>query len=147
MEKRGEASGRPLEGEFAPYAAGGIERVEGDDDDVAGHLIDDERIYAYRLFCIARGEQSPLPGFDENAYVRFGEFETRSIASLIEEYRAVRRATIALLKSFTPPAWLRTGIANDHRVSVRGIAFHIAGHELHHLQVIEERYGVARGGV
>jgi|GEM_PF-158060 len=108
--------------------------------EVIGHLIDDERIFAYRALCVARGEPRALPGFDENAYVRATEFESRSIASLAAEHDAVRRASIAFFASLTRDEWMRRGTVNEYEASVRGLAFHMAGHELHHLRVLREKY-------
>lgn len=163
-------SGRPTAGEFADYAKADIDFVAGDDavaalaqleyetvklferdvpayaegkwtlKQVLGHLIDDERIFAYRALCVARGDTRPLPGFDEKEYVAGAGFEARSMESLIDEYRVVRRATIALFDSMTDEQWLRRGIVNGYVASVRGLAFHIAGHELHHLRTVRERY-------
>jgi hypothetical protein len=107
---------------------------------VVGHLADDERIFAYRALCIARNDSRPLPGFDEKDYVRFAGFETRSWADLLAEYRIVRESTLALFRTFTPEAWLRRGNVNGYDASVRGLAFHIAGHELHHLRIVREKY-------
>lgn len=108
--------------------------------EVLGHLIDDERIFAYRALCLARNETLPLPGFDENRYVAATRFEERSLAALLRDYRAVREATIAFFESLTEEEWLRTGIVNGYSASVRGLGFHLVGHELHHLRVIRERY-------
>lgn len=105
-----------------------------------GHLADDERIYAYRALCIARGDERPLPGFDENAYARAGSFDTRALEDLLSDYEAVRNASITLFRGLDSEAWLRRGVANDHNVTPRGLAFHIAGHELHHHGIIRERY-------
>lgn len=107
---------------------------------VVGHMIDDERIFAYRMLCVARNDATPLPGFDENHYVRFAAFETRAWADLLAEYAAVRGATLAFLTGLSPEAWRRTGTVNGYTASVRGLAFHVAGHELHHLRVLRERY-------
>lgn len=107
---------------------------------VVGHLSDDERVYAYRTLCVARGDSTPLPGFDEKGYVENAGFERRSFASLLAEYRAVRDSTILLCSTFSPEAWRRRGNANGHVVSARGLAFHIAGHELHHLRILREKY-------
>ncbi len=107
---------------------------------VLGHLCDDERIFAYRLLCIARGDERPLAGFDEKAYMRDAGFESRPLDDLLEEYRTVRQATLSLLDGLPALAWQRRGTANGHPVSVRGLAFHIAGHELRHLRLLRERY-------
>jgi uncharacterized damage-inducible protein DinB len=108
--------------------------------EVIGHLIDDERIFAYRALCVARGDARPLPGFDENAYVSGTNFEARSIESLAREHAAVRRSTIAFFESLTREELLRRGIVNGYEASARGLAFHIVGHELHHLRTLQERY-------
>lgn len=108
--------------------------------ELLGHLVDDERIFAYRLLCVARGEDAELPGFDENSYVTHADFERCRLEDLLEEYAAVRTATLALLRGLPPPAWIRRGRVNGYGCSPRGLAFHIAGHELHHDRVIRERY-------
>jgi len=107
---------------------------------IAGHLSDDERIFVYRALCLARNEPLALPGFDENEYVRFAGFETRSWSELLGELRAVRNATLAFFRGLTPEAWRRRGSVNGYPASVRGLAFHIAGHELHHARIVRERY-------
>lgn len=114
--------------------------------EVIGHLMDDERIFAYRALCVARLDSRPLPGFDENEYVAATNFESRSLASLIAEYRSVRAASLTLFESLTAEEWLRRGNVNGYEASVRGCAFHMAGHELHHLRTLREKYfdGVTR---
>lgn len=108
--------------------------------EVLGHLVDDERIFAYRMLCIARGDARPLASFDENAYVAGASFEERPLRALLDEYALTRRGTIAFLDSLAPEAWLRRGTVTTYEASVRGLAFHVAGHELHHLAVVRERY-------
>ncbi len=108
--------------------------------EVLGHLTDDERIFAYRALCIARGDTHPLESFDENVYVAGAKYEERTLASLLHEYSLVRAATIALFELLTEEAWLRRGTVAGYTASVRGLAFHIAGHELHHLRVLKARY-------
>jgi hypothetical protein len=108
--------------------------------EILGHLVDDERIFTYRLLCLARGEDRELPGFDENRYPAHGEFERRRMEDLLAEYSATRVATLALLRGLPPAAWGRYGRVNGYDCSVRGLAFHIAGHELHHYRVVRERY-------
>ena len=108
--------------------------------EVLGHLIDDERIFAYRLLCVARGEDAELPGFDENRYTAHGYFERRPLEELLAEYGTVRAATLLLLRGLPPVAWARRGRVNGYQCSVRGLAFHIAGHELHHDRVLRECY-------
>jgi hypothetical protein len=108
--------------------------------EVLGHLADDERIFAYRILCIARGDARPLASFDERSYVASAGFEARSLAGLLADYRAVRHATLSLLGGLSPEAWLRRGVVTDYTASVRGLAFHVAGHELRHLRTLREKY-------
>ena len=108
--------------------------------ELLGHVIDDERIFAHRAFSLARGETAPLAGFDENVYAANAEAEGRRWADLLEEYRVVRAASVMLFRSLSPAAWRRQGKVNGYRATPRGLAFHIAGHELHHLRVVRERY-------
>jgi uncharacterized damage-inducible protein DinB len=108
--------------------------------EVLGHLADCERIFTYRALRIARGDKTPMEGFEQDDYVRGGGFDERTLASLLEEFAQVRGATLALFRSFTDEAWLRRGIANKNEVSVRALAFITAGHELHHRQILQERY-------
>jgi uncharacterized damage-inducible protein DinB len=104
------------------------------------HIIDDERIYAYRSLRIARGDVTPLPGFDQDPYVITSRANERSTQSLLEEYASVRNATLTLFGNLPDDAWMRRGTANDHTVTVRALIYHLAGHELHHLNIIKERY-------
>ena len=108
--------------------------------EVIGHMLDDERIFAYRILCIARGDTTPLVSFDENLYVAGANFEERSLASFVEEYRLIRDSTVALLRSLTEEAWHRRATVTDYTATVRGLAWHIAGHELHHLEILKTRY-------
>lgn len=108
--------------------------------EVVGHLADDERIFAYRALCIARGDPAPLPGFDEKTYVASSGFETRLLVDLLAEYRAVRNASIALFLGLPARAWIRRGMVNGYTASVRGLAFHVAGHEMRHRRTLRERY-------
>lgn len=111
---------------------------------VLGHLADDERIFAYRLLCVARQDPAPLPGFDEKLYVDTAGFGERTLGDLLDEYRAVRAATVALLRGLPAAAWLRRGSVNGYEASVRGLAFHVAGHELHHVRILRDKYLAAR---
>ena len=104
------------------------------------HLIDTERIFSYRALRFAREDQSPLPGMDENHFAAHAYAHERTMPDLLEEYKAVRAATIALFRGFRPQAYTNIGIANEAPISVRALLYCIAGHELHHLQVIRERY-------
>lgn len=108
--------------------------------DVLGHVCDSERIFAYRALRIARGDKTPIEGFEQDDYVRGGGFNERTLASLAEEFAQVRGATLALLRSLRDDAWSLRGTANKNEVSVRALAFIIAGHELHHRKILEERY-------
>jgi len=110
--------------------------------EVIGHLSDAERVFAYRALRIARGDATPLSGFDENAYVAVAGFDRRPLAELLREFRQVRAATIALLDPVEPEAWTRRGVANGQAVSLRALACMIAGHAQHHLHLLGERYGL-----
>ncbi len=108
--------------------------------EVLGHLADDERIFAYRALCLARNDPRPLAGFDEMLYMQKAGFEARPLGSLLAEYRAVRAASIALFSGLPADAWLRRGTVNGYEATVRGVAFHIAGHECHHLGIVRDKY-------
>jgi uncharacterized damage-inducible protein DinB len=108
--------------------------------EVLGHISDAERIFAYRLLRIARGDQTPLPGFEQNDYIQAGNFSARKLADLLHEFSTVREATISLVRSLDDAAWLRRGLASQKEVSVLALAFVIAGHERHHRVLLEERY-------
>lgn len=108
--------------------------------EVLGHVCDTERIMSYRALRIARGDRTPIEGFEQDDYVRNAPFRQRPLAELIEDYIAVRRATLTLLRNLDDAAWVRRGIANKNEVSVRALAYLIAGHELHHRRVLEEKY-------
>lgn len=108
--------------------------------ELCGHIIDAERVFAYRALRFARGDQTPLPGFEQDDFIAHANFAARSLNDLADEYEAVRRATIALLGSLDDAAWQRSGIASENEMSVRALAYGIAGHELHHLKILRERY-------
>lgn len=108
--------------------------------EVIGHLTDSERIFAYRALRIARGDTTPMEGFEQDDYVKSGAFSERSLADLAEEYTQVRGATLALFLGLSGDAWNRRGVANNSEVTVRALAYIIAGHELHHRRVLEEKY-------
>jgi hypothetical protein len=107
---------------------------------VLGHVCDTERIFAYRALRIARADQTPIEGFEQDDYVRNGPFARCPLAELIEDYIAVRRATLTLFRNLDEAAWARRGAANKNEVSVRALAYIIAGHELHHRRILEEKY-------
>jgi uncharacterized damage-inducible protein DinB len=104
------------------------------------HIIDDERIYAYRALCFARNDKTELPGFEQDDYAIFSNANERSIESILKEYEAVRNATITLFEGFDETAILREGIANKNKATVRALGYHLAGHELHHINIIKEKY-------
>lgn len=108
--------------------------------EILGHLADDERIFSYRALTVARGDSAPLPGFDENAYVQAAGFESRPLGDLLTEYRSVRESSISLFAGLHDSAWARRGTVNGYDATVRGLAFHIAGHELHHHRVVRQHY-------
>jgi len=166
---------RPGDGEYAPFYAGYIAKLPGDDalaplaaqeretaellgglsaeaaafryapgkwsvKQVAAHLADAERVFAYRALRIARGDETPLPGFDEKAYADAAGADARPLAELAAELRAVRAATLALFRGLDPAALARRGTANGVPVTVRAAAWIIAGHERHHLEILRTRY-------
>jgi hypothetical protein len=111
--------------------------------EVIGHLIDAERVFGYRTFSIARGEQRNLPGFDENEYMLTAPYDRIDLEDLLSELRLVRLSNIAMLRNLDDEAWLRTGTANDSPVSVRALAYIMAGHVRHHMGVLSQRYLIA----
>jgi hypothetical protein len=108
--------------------------------EVIGHLADTERVFCYRALSFARGDETPLPGFDEKAWAPAGRFDVRSLKDLARELDAVRGATIALFSGIDAEALARRGTANNHPITVRALAWIIAGHERHHVAILRERY-------
>ena len=108
--------------------------------EVLVHIIDDERIYAYRALRFARNDKTELPGFEQDDYTRYSNANSRDIQDIMEEYEAVRNSTIALFKQFDEEVLSRSGTANKNHVTVRALGYHIAGHEMHHLNIIKEKY-------
>jgi hypothetical protein len=108
--------------------------------DVVAHLADDERIFAYRMLCLARRDARALEGFEEKDYARAAEAERRPWPSILADYAAVRHATLTLLEGLPRDAWMYRGVVNGYEATVRGLAFLIAGHELRHLRAIETLY-------
>jgi len=108
--------------------------------EVVGHVADTERIFSYRAMRIARGDQTPLAGFEQNDYVRNARFGERKLSDLVEEYADVRHASLALFRSLDEEAWQRRGTASNNPVTVLALAYLVAGHELHHRKILEERY-------
>jgi hypothetical protein len=108
--------------------------------EVVGHLSDTERVFASRALWIARGEPTPLPPYDDQRWVSQTGAEHRALADMVEEWGHVRRATLALFRHLTSEAWRRRGTAGDGPITVRALAYVIAGHTRHHLRVVEARY-------
>ena len=108
--------------------------------ELLGHITDTERIFSYRLLRIARGDKTPLQGFDQDIYIEPGHFESRSMENLIAEFEAVRKATIILVESLDQTAIEQTGTASHVSVSARALIYIIVGHVAHHLRILEERY-------
>jgi hypothetical protein len=104
------------------------------------HLMDAERIFAYRALCFSRHDQTLLPGFDENEYVPWSNAAERTLESIMGEYTALRRSTIEFYKNISGDMSQRWGIACGRQISVRALGYAIAGHELHHMDVIREKY-------
>ncbi len=171
-------TGRPADGEFAPFYARYVSLVtEADALDalerqvdglrrlvasvpkeregyrygpdkwsvrqVIGHLVDGERVFGYRAYCISRGEQASLPSFDENAYVAASRYEATPLAELGSELLAVRDTNLVALRRLDAAAWQRLGTASGKPVSVRALAFVMVGHIRHHESILRERYGIA----
>ncbi|ANY67222.1 hypothetical protein BBD42_12660 [Paenibacillus sp. BIHB 4019] len=108
--------------------------------EVIGHINDTERVMSYRLLRISRGDSTPLPGFDQDVFVAGARFNEYTIEELAEEYRAIRQSTLKLLDKLTDEELSRRGSASDSEVTALALAYIIAGHELHHLNVLKERY-------
>lgn len=108
--------------------------------EILGHVCDTERIFAYRALRISRADRTPIEGYEQDDYVRNGPFAQLPISDLIEDYIAVRRATLTLFRNLDEAAWASRGIANKNEVTVRALAYIIAGHELHHRRILEDKY-------
>ena len=108
--------------------------------EVLGHIIDTERIFAYRALRIARNDKTPLPGFEQEDYVRAARFDERPLPALLDEFAATRNSTLSLMRSFSPDAWQRRGVANGAGLSVRALAYITAGHAAHHLNILRAKY-------
>lgn len=107
--------------------------------EVVGHLIDAERIFGYRALRFGRGDSTPLPGFDENAYSLEAEFDQHSLANLVSELEAIRLSNLWLFRNLPEAAWPRCGEANGNVVSVRALAFILLGHARHHIAIVRQR--------
>lgn len=108
--------------------------------EVLGHIMDGERIFAYRALCISRGEKNSLPGFEQNDYVANANFDELKLTDIMDEFVALRKSNLKMFGNFSEEMWTRRGIANKNEVTVRAVAYVLAGHALHHLNVIRERY-------
>jgi uncharacterized damage-inducible protein DinB len=108
--------------------------------EIIGHLIDNERVMSYRALAISRNEKQSLPGFDENDYIRESNYSKRNYPDLVEELKKIRESNILMFKNFSEEILNRRGVANNSEVTVRAILFIITGHELHHINIIKERY-------
>lgn len=108
--------------------------------EVVGHIIDTERIFAYRALRFARGDRTPLPGFEQDDYVRHSSFDDCKLSDLAREFEYVRQGNLCLFRHLDGEAWQRGGVASNAEVSVCALAYIIAGHELHHLAILKTRY-------
>ncbi len=167
---------RPDETEYAPYAKGYVECVEGSNllavlaantsefvslvrnlngafryapgkwtvNEVVGHITDAERIFASRLLCVARGDTTPFPPFEQDDYVATGDFNSRTLSDVLAEFEAVRQSSILLIKGLPADSWLRRGTVSGVSVTPRGLAFVLAGHERHHYRILRDKYYPSR---
>lgn len=108
--------------------------------ELLGHIIDTERIFAYRALRFARNDQTPIEGFDQDPYIENANFDNCKFTDLIAEFALIREANILMFQNLPENAWMRFGIASDNPVSVRALAFMLAGHEQHHINILKERY-------
>jgi hypothetical protein len=111
--------------------------------EVLGHVIDAERVFGYRAMRIARGDETPLPGFDEATYAQAAGHDACRVSELVEELALLRRSHLLFFRHLPSAAWTRRGVANAHPVTTRGLAFIMAGHAAHHLSILHDRYGLA----
>ena len=108
--------------------------------EIMSHMCDGERVFAYRAMCFARMDKTNLPSFDENSYAEHSNAQLRNISDIMKEFSAVRQATIELFRSLDAEALAQIGTANQKQISVKALGYVIAGHEVHHMQVIHEKY-------
>ncbi len=108
--------------------------------EVIGHLLDSERVFAYRALNFARGNTAPLPGYEQEEYVIAGEFDAYDMTDLISEYEQTRCGNLGFLRHLPATAWSRTGVASERSFTVRALAFVMVGHERYHLEVLRTRY-------
>lgn len=108
--------------------------------ELVGHMLDGERIFAYRALRFARNDRTPLPGFEQDDYIRYASFDDCLLGDLAAEFATVRQSSLFLFKHLNEEAWTRRGVASDSEVSVRALAYIIAGHELHHRRILRDKY-------
>ena len=108
--------------------------------ELIGHLVDTERVLGFRALAFARGDRTPLPGFEQDDYVERGNFADRTMADLTEEFESLRNSHLVLLRSFSDGIWMRRGTASGCEFTTRSVAWILAGHVMHHAEVLEERY-------
>ena len=108
--------------------------------EMVGHVIDTERIFSVRALRFARSDPAPLPGFEQDDYVNNASFDSYPLAELVAELDGVRRSTVLFFRHLTEDAWMRKGVANNAEITVRALAWIIAGHELHHREILRTRY-------
>src|SRR5438552_7620263 len=108
--------------------------------ELLGHVIDGERMFAYRTFRISRGDETPIEGFEQDGYIENAHSNDRSFADLLDEFSLLRRANMIFFKNLADDAWLRVGTANNVKVSVRALVYIMAGHIEHHLEILKDRY-------
>jgi hypothetical protein len=131
------AASIPADREQFRYAAGKWSIRE-----MLGHIGDGERVFGYRAFCISRGEQASLPGFDENDYIAEAAYDAHPVAQLVEDFAGLRASNLAVLDRLSPERWSNAGVANGNRISLRALAYIMAGHVRHHLGILRTRYAV-----
>lgn len=110
--------------------------------EVVGHLSDTERVLSYRLMRVARGDVTPLPGFDEVVYVATADFDSRPLTDLVEDFVACRASTVRLVEGLKDDVWSNTGVASNFPMTARGLLYVIPGHVAHHFRLLGERYGM-----
>lgn len=108
--------------------------------ELLGHIIDTERIFAYRALRFARADETPIEGFDQDPYIENANFDNCKFTDLIAEFALIRDSNILMLQNFPSEAWTRSGIASENPVTVRALAYMLAGHEKHHINILKERY-------
>jgi len=108
--------------------------------ELTGHILETERIMAYRALCISRNEKISLPSFDQDEYIRHTDYSKITMKGLLEEFDLLRKSNILMFKNFTEEMCLRIGIANQKPISVRALAYVIYGHVQHHMNILQEKY-------